>query len=90
MDVLIIDDHPMLNAGLVSILESTGIFTVTGQAQSLKEAMSFIEEADTLPSLIILDLLLGEDNGLDFLPMLEKFCRNKKIRERYNKQWKYY
>jgi len=28
--------------------------------------------------LIILDLLLGEDNGLDFLPMLENFCQNKK------------
>ena len=84
MDVLLIDDHPMLNAGIVSILEQTGIFTVTGQAQSLKEAVSFLEKADALPSasmpsLIILDLLLGEDNGLDFLPLLEKFCRDKKV-----------
>ena len=82
MDVLLIDDHPMLNAGIVSILESTGIFTVTGQAQSLKEAMSFIEEAAksaSMPALIILDMLLGEDNGLDFFPMLDKFCRDKKV-----------
>ncbi|MDR0456192.1 MAG: response regulator transcription factor, partial [Treponema sp.] len=27
----------------------------------------------------ILDLLLGDDNGLDFLPMLEKYCVNKKF-----------
>jgi len=79
MQVLLIDDHPMLNAGIVSILEQTGIFTVSGQAQSLKEAMGIIEKADTLPSLIILDLLLGEENGLDFLPMLENLCHNKKI-----------
>jgi len=79
MEVLLIDDHPMLNAGIVSILENTGLFTVCGQAQSLKQAMSIIEEADTLPSIIILDLLLGEDNGLDFLPALEKFCQNKNI-----------
>jgi NarL family two-component system response regulator LiaR len=78
MEVLLIDDHPMLNAGIVSVLEATGLFTVCGQAQSLAEAMSIIERAD-LPSLIILDLLLGEDNGLDFLTMLKNFCTNKKI-----------
>jgi len=79
MQVLLIDDHPMLNAGIVSILEQTGIFKVCAQAQSLREAMSIIEKADTLPSLIILDMLLGEDNGLDFLPMLEEFCQTKKV-----------
>jgi len=79
MEVLLIDDHPMLNAGIVSILEQTSMFKVCAQAQSLKEAMSIIEKTDTLPSLIILDMLLGEDNGLDFLPMLEEFCQNKKV-----------
>ena len=79
MEVLLIDDHPMLNAGIVSILEKTGFFTVSGQAESLTEAMSFIKKSDTLPSLIILDLLLGEENGLNFLPILEKHCVNKKI-----------
>jgi len=78
MEVLLIDDHPLLNAGIVSILEATGIFTVSAQAESLMQAMSLIEKSETLPSLIILDLLLGEDNGLDFLPMLENYCNNKK------------
>ncbi|MCL2264595.1 MAG: response regulator transcription factor [Treponema sp.] len=79
MEVLLIDDHPMMNAGIVSILEQTGLFTVCAQALSLKEAMSIIEESAAMPSIIILDILLGEDNGLDFLPMLEKYCHNKKI-----------
>jgi len=79
MEVLLIDDHPMLNAGIVSILEQTGLFKVCAQAQSLKEAMYIIEKDDTPPTLIILDLLLGEDNGLDFFSMLEKYCHNKKI-----------
>jgi len=78
MEVLLIDDHPMLNAGIVSILESTGLFTVCGQAESLSQARKIIEKAEILPSLIILDLLLGEDNGLDFLPLLKKHCENKK------------
>jgi len=81
MEVLLIDDHPMLNAGVVSILEQTGIFNVCGQAQSLKEAISYIEKAKTLPSLVILDMLLGEDNGLDFLPILENFCKNKNVQK---------
>ena len=76
---MLIDDHPMLNAGLVSILEGTGLFTVSAQAESLTQAMSIIEGSETLPSLIILDILLGEDNGLDFFPILEKYCRSKEI-----------
>jgi len=79
MEVLLIDDHPMLNAGIVSILENTGLFKVCAQAGSLKQAMSVIEESDSLPSLIILDLMLGEENGLDFFPMLDNYCRNKKM-----------
>jgi len=78
MDVLLIDDHPMLNAGIVSILEATGLFTVCGQAQTLAEAASHIEKSETLPDLVILDVLLGEDNGLDFLPLLKKRCEYKK------------
>ena len=76
---MLIDDHPLLNAGIVSILEATGIFKVCAQAESLSQAMSIIKNSETLPALIILDLLLGEDNGLDFLPMLENYCRDKKI-----------
>ncbi|MCL2066335.1 MAG: response regulator transcription factor [Treponema sp.] len=79
MEIMLIDDHPLLNAGIASIIETTGIFTSCVQAESLVQAMSIIEKSKTLPSLIILDLLLGEENGLDFLPMLEKYCHDKKV-----------
>ena len=78
MEVLLIDDHPMLNYGLAACLEETGRFSVSGQVKSLAEAKRFIEESK-LPSLVILDILLGEENGLDFLPFLESFCQTKKI-----------
>jgi len=81
MEVLLIDDHPMLNTGIVTILEETGLFKVCAQAQSLIQAKSVIEESETLPSLIILDLLLGEDNGLDFFSILENHCKNKKTKK---------
>jgi len=78
MEVLLIDDHPMLNAGIAAMLESTGLFTICGQAESLAQAMGIIEGSATLPSIIILDLLLGDENGLDFFPKLERYCADKK------------
>jgi len=84
MKVLLIDDHQMVNAGLASILEETGNFNITGQINSLTQAKDFLETAvsskkEQFPSLIILDILLGDENGLDFLPFLETFCKKNKI-----------
>jgi len=89
MNVLLIDDHPMVNSGLTSFLEETGCFKVTGKVTSLEQAKQFIEttaaskEAASLeanfPAFIILDILLGDENGLDFLPFLEGFCQKKII-----------
>ncbi len=79
MDVLLIDDHPITNDGLAACLEETGRFTISGTVNSISEAFIFIENSESLPSLIILDIILGEENGLDFLPFLKKFCRGKNI-----------
>ena len=84
MEALLIDDHQVVNMGLVSCLEETGRFTTTWQAGSLAEAVRFIEQmyesspdeepSGCFPSLIILDIMLGDENGLDFLPFLKDFC----------------
>ena len=84
MKVLLIDDHPLINSGLASYLEETGRFSVSGQVNTLAEAVNFIKEAaasktGNFPSLVILDILLGEENGLDFIPFLNDFCRVKKL-----------
>ncbi|MCL2442639.1 MAG: response regulator transcription factor [Treponema sp.] len=83
LPVLLIDDHPLINRGLTSFLEETGRFAVMGQINSLAEAKCFFEEKmaekSELPYLIILDIMLGEENGLDFFPFLDNFCKKKKI-----------
>jgi NarL family two-component system response regulator LiaR len=79
MEVMLIDDHPLTNHGLASFLEETSRFSVSGQANTLSEAFCLIEESKNLPSLIVLDILLGKENGLDFLPFLKSFCRKKRI-----------
>jgi len=74
-EVLLVDDHPLTNYGVASFLEETGRFCVVGQANSLDEAKRFIEETENPPSLILLDIMLGEENGLDFLSFLKSHCR---------------
>jgi len=92
MKVMLVDDHPMVNSGIASILEETGRFSVIAQVNSLSAAKKFIQEnkaqdADltesNFPSIIILDILLGEENGLDFLPFMKNFCRSNKISKPY-------
>jgi len=84
MNVLLIDDHPMVNSGLAAILEETGRFKVTGQAVSLDEAKQITEtsvEENSFPSVVILDITLGEENGLDYIPYLNKICAEKKLQK---------
>jgi len=82
MNVLIVDDHPMVSSGLATILEETGRFKISGKANSLAQAKNFFNgRKKTLPSLVILDILLGEENGLDFLLFLESYCTDKKIQK---------
>ena len=78
MDVLLVDDHPLTSLGLASCLEETDCFRVSGQANSLGEAQRFIETLQ-VPSLVILDIQLGKENGLDFLPFLKDFCQTNDI-----------
>ena len=78
LNVMLIDDHPMLNYGLASCLEETGRFRVCGQAKSLAEALQLIEDSPMFPALVILDVMLGEENGLEFLSFLETYCQEGK------------
>jgi len=49
----------------------------TGHAASLAEAKSFLKTS--LPHIVILDIMLGEENGLDFLDALKDYCRTNSI-----------
>jgi len=73
MNVLLVDDHPLVNYGLAACLEETGNYTVIGHAATLAEAKSFLKTP--LPNIVILDIMLGEENGLDFLDALKDYCQ---------------
>ncbi|MDR1390048.1 MAG: response regulator transcription factor [Treponema sp.] len=71
--ILVIEDHPLTRHGLVACLEDTGRFSIAGTAGSLDEGRRFITDAPGLPDIIILDILLGGENGLKFIDFLKEF-----------------
>ena len=52
--VIIVDDHPLMRAGLKYIIEQSGQYSVVGEAATGEAALPLIEEHR--PSLILLDL----------------------------------
>jgi len=78
--ILLIDDHPLAISGIGTWLKSTGKFEITGTAGTLAEAEALVKCLVSLPAVIILDISLGTENGLDFIPMLKEICAARKTR----------
>jgi NarL family two-component system response regulator LiaR len=77
--IILVEDHPLTRRGLASCLADTGRFDIAGEAESKEEARKLIEGMDRLPELIILDISLGEENGLDIVGYLKKYCELRKL-----------
>ena len=65
LNVLIVDDSPGLRLRLAEMLQTVVGLTVVGQAQSVAEASQAIRELN--PNLVVLDLQLGDGNGIEVL-----------------------
>jgi NarL family two-component system response regulator LiaR len=77
ISVVLIDDHPLAVNGIGKWLSDTGRFTVSGAAGTLAEARALLERLDPLPEIVILDVSLGLEDGLDFIPALKEICFKK-------------
>lgn len=67
MKILVVDDHPLITEGLQMIL-SGSIFEIVGEATIIDDALKAYEKIK--PELTLVDIRLGNENGLDFI---EKF-----------------
>lgn len=72
--VFLVDDHPVLEVGLASILEPEPDLELVGYARSANVALKKIAEEQ--PDLIILDIALRESDGLDLLGQLRTQFRD--------------
>ncbi len=75
--VLVIDDHEVVRRGLRAVLEEEEDFEVVGEAGTGN--MAITQALQLLPDLVVLDILLGEANGLDIAQQLMRASPESRI-----------
>jgi len=63
--ILVVDDHPVVRAGLVSMLSSIPGLTVSGAASTGEEALQLIDREQ--PDVLLLDLRMPGMTGIELL-----------------------
>lgn len=63
--VLLVDDHPVVRAGIRSVVTQEPDLEVCGEAESASDALRVIQESK--PDVAIVDLSLKESSGLDLI-----------------------
>lgn len=61
--VLLVDDHPIVRAGLIAVLETDPDLVVVGQASSGPEALVEVERTD--PDVVLMDLRMPGGDGTE-------------------------
>lgn len=75
--ILIVDDHAIVRAGLRMLIDQNPAMEVVGVAGDRSEALALA--ASEQPNMIILDILLGDEDGLTFLPDLREVAKNTRV-----------
>jgi len=66
--VLIIDEYPLLRMGLTALLKQTPGYSIVGEAATIAEALKIAEKEK--PHLVIMEIRLGNENGMELLSLL--------------------
>lgn len=66
--VFVVDDHPIVRQGLVTVLGDVADFAVVGAAGSVAEAVARIGQVQ--PDVVLLDLELGGEDGVAAIPRI--------------------
>jgi DNA-binding NarL/FixJ family response regulator len=66
--VLVVDDHPIVRQGLVSVLEDEEDLEVVGSAGTGRQAVQLVQRL--APDVVLLDLEMPELDGVDAIPQL--------------------
>jgi DNA-binding NarL/FixJ family response regulator len=72
-----VDDHAVVRAGFRMLIEDQQHMTVVGEAGNRSDALRIA--AGESPDVVLLDLDLGAENALDFLPELVRAAPNAQV-----------
>jgi len=67
--VLVVDDHPLLRCGLVQLIGKAPHLLLSGEADSAGTTILAVD-SDPPPDLVILDLMLGHEDGLELIKQI--------------------
>ena len=77
MNVLIVDDHPLVREGVAAILSTEYSIATVEQAATCDEAVKKIQQLE--PDIVLLDLRLDKEYGLEVIPRARKIKNNCKF-----------
>ncbi len=75
--IMLVEDHEVVRAGLRLLLENHPGLQIVGEASNCSSALDIA--ARTHPDIILLDLDLGTESGLDILPTLVSTLPNTRV-----------
>jgi len=67
---MLVDDHPMVRSGFRNLVDDMQGFSVVAEAGDIDEAMEKLRE--TAPDIVVTDIDMGTDNGLDLVRRIKK------------------
>src|SRR3989442_14927570 len=75
--ILVVDDHAMVRAGLRMLIDQHPDIEVVGMTGEAGEAIALA--ASLNPDVILLDIVLGENDGLAFLPKVREAAPKSRV-----------
>lgn len=70
MNVILVDDHALVRAGISNLINQIDDFRVVGEASTNAEALALVRQHR--PEVLLTDITIGEESGLDLMaPVME-------------------
>ena len=70
MNILLVDDHALVRAGIRTLINQIDSFQVVGEADGVERGLALLRELG--PDLVVTDITLGNESGLDLLAAIKR------------------
>lgn len=74
VEVLLVDDHPLIRDGLRNIINAQPDMRIVGEAENGAQALSMVRQMK--PCLVVLDIALPDFNGLEIAAQIRQFSQS--------------
>ena len=75
--ILLVDDHPVIRYGLVTLLDDEDAFEVIGEAENGRQALELLKT--NRADVVIMDIKMPEMNGIETMEAIHKEYPNVKV-----------